>query len=145
MKFRKHYIWFMFILVLTVGCKSKSLSCTKMTMDTDEVKVEERISLTFKSNALSYTIFSLNYYFANDIEINSQATKNTLTEQFSIYDNSKGVEYFFTSMDQGIHFELQAEKDKLTEEEKTNLQNLVEYTSYNDAKEALLEDGYQCS
>lgn len=137
-------IWIFLILFTAVGCRSTNLTCTKTRIDTDEVKLTEKLSLNFKNKKLDKTFFSLDYYYANNIEENSKNAKESLEAQFSNYKNSKGVEYLFSNIDQGIHFEIQINPNKVTEEEKEVFEKQINYKSYQDAKEALVNDGYQC-
>ena len=142
---KKRYIWFLLVLMTVVGCKNKELSCTKMVINKEEVKVEEKLDFTFKKNSLLDSTFSLNYSFSNNVERNSDAMKKSLEEQFSIYKDSKGVNYSFSDFDQGFRFELHANVSKLSEEEKSNLESMVQYENINDAKEKLIKEGYQCN
>jgi len=140
----KKNIWMVGILLLVVGCKSTNLSCTKTIIDTEDVKVNEKISLNFEKKKLKQSFFTLDYYYGNNVESNAQLTRESLEEQFSNYKDSSGVEYFFTNIEEGIHFELQVNPEKLTEEEKTFLEKQVNYKDYNSARETLASDGYQC-
>lgn len=132
------------LVMFIVGCKSKNLSCDKMIIDTDEVKVNEKISLNFKNKKLDKTFYTLDYHYANNVEQNAETTKKSLEEQFSIYKDSKGIEYFFSNLEEGIHFEVQISPEEITEEEKENFEKQVDYRDYTSAKESLIKDGYQC-
>lgn len=137
-------IWIFLVLFMAVGCRSTNLTCTKTRIDTDEVKLTEKISLNFKNKKLAESFYSLDYYYASNVEENSKTTRESLEAQFSDYKNSKGVEYFFSNIDQGIHFEIQVNPNKVTEEEKEVFEKQINYTSYQAAKETLINDGYQC-
>ncbi len=141
---KRKYILLVFIVLLLVGCKSQKLSCTKVLTETKEANMDERISLTFKKKKLTNTIYSLNYTFADNIDSNVENARNSLEEQYSIYKDSKGVKYSFSNMDQGLHFQLELNKDKLSDEEKDVFSNLVNYKTYQDAQEELIKEGYQC-
>lgn len=132
------------LLFVVVGCKKTNLSCTKMIIDTDEIKVNEKISIDFKKKKLDKTFYTLDYHYATNIEENAEATKKSLEEQFSTYKDSKGVTYFFNNIDQGIHFELQINPKKLAEEEKDVFEKQINYKSYSDARDKLAKDGYHC-
>ncbi len=140
----KKKVWIFFILLFAVGCKSTNLTCTKTIIDSEDVKVEEKISLNFKKKKLDKTFYSLDYYYASNIEANAEATKDSLEEQFSDYKDSKGIEYFFSNTDQGIHFELQMNPNKVSDEDKEYFEKQISYKSYADAKDELISDGYQC-
>ncbi len=141
---KKKNIFLLLIVLLLVGCKSQKLSCTKDIMKTQEATMDERISLTFKNKKLTDTIYSLNYTFADNVDSNVETSRNALEEQYSIYKNSKGIKYSFSNMDQGLHFQLEIAKEKLSDEEKETFSNLVNYKTYQDAKEQLIKEGYQC-
>lgn len=140
----KKTVWIFLILLLTVGCKSTNLTCTKTIIDSEDVKVEEKISLNFKNKKLDKTFYSLDYYYADNIDMNAQATRESLEEQFSSYKDAKGIEYFFSNTNQGIHFELQMSPNKVNETDKEYFEKQISYKNYNEAKEVLIGDGYQC-
>lgn len=141
---KKRNICLIIILFLVVGCRSQSLSCTKVVMDTDEVVMDERISLTFKKRQLTDCIYSLNYTFANNIDDNVATTRSSLEDQYSVYKDKKGVDYSFSNIEQGLHFQLQLKESKLTEEDKENFSNLIDYKTIQSAKEELIKEGYHC-
>ncbi len=132
------------ILVLLTGCKSTRLTCTKRVTDTDEIKVDQRISLVFKKNELTEGTLALSYYYANNVEQNAKTMQADLENQYSIYKDKKGVEYYFKNLDKGLYFEIQAEVKKLSEEDKNNLGAITDYASYQSAKTLLVSDGYEC-
>lgn len=141
---RKRNFCLILMLFLLVGCRSQNLSCTKVIMKNDEASVDERISLTFKKKKLTEGIYSLNYTFANNVDANVEAARKALEEQYSVYKDSKGVDYSFSNMDQGIHFQLQLNNKKLTDEEKEDFDIFMGYDTYQKAKNKLIEEGYQC-
>lgn len=140
----KKNLWILVFLLLVVGCKKTNLACTKRIIDTEDVKVDERISLDFKNKKLDKSFFSLDYYYATNIEANSSVAKESLEEQFGSYKDKKGIEYLFSDIDQGLHFELQITPSKIEEEWKKDFEKQINYKDYSDAKEILTKDGYQC-
>lgn len=132
------------LLFLVTGCKTKRLTCEQRIIDTEEVKVDQRISLAYKDKALKEGTFALTYFYKNNTEENTSAQKQALEEQYSIYKDKKGIEYYSKNVNGGLYFEFQAQIEDLSEEDKENLSIIAGYKDMQSAKEKLVQEGYTC-
>ena len=88
----------------------------------------------------------MRYIFAEDIDANYEVMENSLREQFSLYDNSKAIDYNIYKEKRGLLFVIDIEVDKLTDEEKMFFDYVLQYKDapYKDTVNSLNAEGYSC-
>ena len=132
------------LLFLVSGCKADRLTCEKRVTDTEEVKIDQRLSLVFDKRELKEGTVALSYYYATNPKANAEVMRKDLEDQYAIYKDKKGIEYYFKNLEKGLYFELQAQIKDLSEEDKSNLEIIANYTDMTTAKSDLISEGYQC-
>ena len=128
---------------MTVGC-TKKLTCSKEDQK-DYITTKEIVTVTYQENDV------------NNIQIDLQATidekysdyvdtvKENLEEQFTKYEDVKGISFQSNRKDNAIHINLLVEFSKMKEKDKekfkfTNLKN-----DYDELKKSLEEEKYTCN
>ena len=129
---------------LLSGCGTKKLECTRSNEYSEEMKMNQTINAKFKSNHV--TFLSMNM----DIELgeNYLEYKNELISSVeSEFDNLKdtdGIKYSTKDNENGFTFSLEADINKLSDNEKKELDLINTEQSYEEAKKEFENEGYIC-
>ncbi len=140
----KSLVLSIFLLLLTVGCRDTTLTCTRRMVDSETTKADQEIKLVFDKKELKSGTLTIDYYFLTDPEVNANSMRRSLENQFAIYDDKKGISYSVSDIDQGVRFQLKVKTKNLALEDKENLSMVVGYDSYRDASDTLIQEGYTC-
>lgn len=132
------------LVIFLTGCEKTYLSCSKTLVDNDTLKINKTIKLGYKKADLVNSNVYYDYKFKNENSTNLETMKKELNEECGIYKNMDGVSCNVSNIDNGLHFELSLEIDKVSEKDAVQFEEMINYGSYTDTKNELSKE-YVCN
>ena len=131
-------IGILLLIVLLTGCGKKVVDCNKTILETDTIIVNRQIILTYNDKKLSNEKIIINYKTNG----NTNEIKNTIEEQYSIYQGQNGIDYYFEDVDGGFNFVLDINVKKVDSNIKEELE--ITKASASGAMVDYKNNGYEC-
>ena len=133
-------------IITLSGCvgEVKTLECTK-TIETEGMKTKELLNAEFSKNKVTNINMSILFDTTGQEKELTKVLEATLNDTFEEeYGNKKGVEYKVNATSSEVGVSIKMELDKMTEEDKKELDVNDNYSTYDDSKKALEDEGYTC-
>lgn len=133
------------ILSVSVGCgnKTKVLDCS-MVDEQSTGTMTQNIKATFKKNEVTKISLSI------DLELEDSYLKyvdkfmSTIDSKYEKYNDKKGVSAKTEKNDKGFVLKIDADLDKMSDEDKEELDMIDSSGDYDATKKYLEEQGYTC-
>ncbi len=129
---------------LLTGCgKEKVLECD-LKETQNGMQMSQNLKATFKGNEVKDITMKMDVVLEEKYKSYSDMFVSSIDSQFTKYKNKKGLTYKTEKSDDGVVVNIYADLDKMSKEDKEEL-DLVDTTgSYDKTKEELEKEGYTC-
>ena len=127
---------------LTTGC-TKKLTCEKV-QETSLATTREILLVTYKNNQVNSIQIDLNTQVDSKYGEKIETVEKNLKEQFSKYENKKGISLTSNSSDNIVNIHLYIELSKMSKKEQKNLNFINLEENYDTLKKTLEQKKYQC-
>ena len=129
---------------LLTGCgKEKVLECD-LKETQNGMQMSRNLKATFKGNEVKDITMKMDVVLEEKYKSYSDMFVSSIDSQFTKYKNKKGLTYKTEKSDDGVVVNIYADLDKMSKEDKEEL-DLVDTTgSYDKTKEELEKEGYTC-
>ena len=130
---------------LLTGCgKEKVLECD-LKETQNGMQMSQNLKATFKGNEVKDITMKMDVVLEEKYKSYSDMFVSSIDSQFTKYKNKKGLTYKTEKSDDGVVVNIYADLDKMSKEDKEEL-DLVDTTgSYDKTKEELEKEGYTCN
>ena len=143
----KKNVYFGFLvlgLVLFTGCSSKTLNCSRENNYSDEMIMNQDLSVSFNGDKVSKLSMDMDVKLGESYNSFKDSLIESVESEFSRYSDQSGISYKTNKNDNGFKFNVKINFNKLSDEAKKNL-DIVNYENSYDGVKAELEDsGYNC-
>lgn len=129
-------------LFFLTGC-TKKLTCEKIE-EAPLATTKETLFVTYKNNQVDSIQIDLNTKVDNKYEEKIETVEQNLKEQFSKYENKKGITLTSNSSDNIINIHLYIELSKMSKKEQKNLNFVNLEENYDTLKKTFEKKNYQC-
>ena len=129
-------------LFFTTGC-TKKLTCEK-TEEATLATTKETLLVTYKNNQVDSIQIDLNTKVDSKYEEKIETVEKNLKEQFSKYENKKGISLTSNSSDNIVNIHLYIELSKMSKKEQKNLNFINLEENYDTLKKTFEKKNYQC-
>lgn len=131
-------------LLFFTGCGSKSLSCTRENNYSDEMIMNQDLSVSFKNDKVSKLSMDMDVKLGESYASFKDSLIESVESEFSGFSDQSGISYKTSKNDDGFNFKVKINFNKLSDDAKKNL-DIVNYENSYDGVKAELEDaGYSC-
>lgn len=128
------------------GCvgEVKTLECTK-TSDSEGMKMNELIKAEFNGNKVTNIDMNISFDTTGQQDGFAKTLEDSLKKSFDEeYGNKKGVDYKVNTTSKEVGVSIKMELDKMTDDDKKELNVEDGYDTYDDSKKDLEKEGYTC-
>lgn len=133
-----------FGLLLFTGCGSKTLNCTRENNYSDEMIMNQDLSVSFKKDKVSKLSMAMDVKLGESYSNFKDSLIESVESEFSNFSDQSGISYKTTDKGDGFNFKVKINFNKLSDDAKKNL-DIVNYeNSYDSVKIELEDAGYNC-